>query len=138
MLNEELVIVRLDSEACLLVTEVVLWLSVPLKLRQDLIFSLIKQLHADVAWDICTKHETSEQSTDFMSLQIIECSFRKLLHYTELLCLCYKCLFVCTDCMTINYRLLCWELKYIIIEKVFILIIFFFFFSFEFSYNSNS
>ena len=33
MLNEELVIVRLDSEACLLVTEVMLWLSTSSELR---------------------------------------------------------------------------------------------------------
>ena len=49
VLNKELVIVRLGSEACLLVTGVVLWLSIPLKLRQGLAFSLIRQLHADAA-----------------------------------------------------------------------------------------
>ena len=126
MLNKELMIMRLDSEAHLLVTGVTLWLSISLKLRQGLTFSLIRQLHADITWDICTKHETSEQSTDFMSLQIIRCSLRKLLHYTELLYLCHECLSVCTDCMTINYRLLYWELRYIIAEKALVLIVFFF------------
>ena len=128
VLNEELVIARLDSEAHLLVTEVMLWLSISSELRQDLTFNLIRQLHADVTWNICTKYETSEQSTDFMSLQIIRCSFRKLLHYIKLLCLCHKCLSVCTDCMTMNYRLLCQELRYIITEKTLVLIVFFFFF----------
>ena len=46
MLNEELVIVRLGSEACLLVTEVALWLSTPLELRQGLAFGLVRQLYA--------------------------------------------------------------------------------------------
>ena len=42
MLNKELVVARLDSEAHLLVTEVVLWLSVSSELRQDLTFSLMR------------------------------------------------------------------------------------------------
>ena len=49
MLNKELVIVRLDNEACLLVAEVMLWLSVSPELRQDLAFSLVRQLHAGTA-----------------------------------------------------------------------------------------
>ena len=137
MLNKELVIMRLDSEAHLLVIEVTLWLNILLKLRQDLTFSLIRQLHADVTWDICTKHETSEQNTDSTDLQITKCDFRKLLHYTELLCLCHECLFVCINCTIMNYKLSCQELKYIIIKKILVLIVFFFF-SFEFLYNSNS
>ena len=75
---------------------------------------------------VTTKHEIFEQSTDSTNLQIIRCSFRKLLHYTELLCLCHRCLSVCTDCTAMNYKLSCQELKYIIAGKVLVLIVFFF------------
>ena len=126
VLNEGLVVARLGSGARLLVAGVALWLSAPPELRQGLAFGLVRQLHAGAAWDICTKHETPGQSAGPTGLQTTGCGLGKLLHYTELLCLCCGCLSVCTDCTAMNYGLSCRELKYIIAGKALVLIVFFF------------